>query len=95
MILPVLSTGALTAASVSPVISPSRLACGFISYLVKQSAYKELRFFRDYARKKWPLKGSKDADNLYRFQVSGFGCQEGESQNPETSYETTSFITKM
>jgi len=54
------------------------------TYLVKQSAYKELRFFRDYAREKWPLKGSKDADNLYRFQVSGFGCQEGESQNPET-----------
>jgi len=26
---------------------------------------------------------------LNRFQVSGFGCQEGETQDPETSYETT------
>ena len=29
MIPPVLSTGALTPASVSPVISPGRLACGY------------------------------------------------------------------
>jgi hypothetical protein len=46
--------------------------------------HRDLRFFRDDARKKWPLMGSKYADNLSRFQVSGFGCQEGESQNPET-----------
>ena len=30
-----------------------------------------------------------------RFQVSGFGCQETEVLNPDTSYETSSFITKM
>ena len=47
------------------------------------------KLFRDLAQENWPLKGSKHTDNLYRFQVSGFGCQESESQNPETSYETS------
>jgi len=39
-------------------------------------------FFRGYARKKWPLRGSMHAD--FRFQVSGFGCQGVEVLNPET-----------
>ena len=34
-------------------------------------AAKGLSFFRDYAREKWPLWGSKHAENLYRCQVSG------------------------
>jgi hypothetical protein len=33
---------------------------------------KTLAFFREDAQKKCPLKGSKHADNLDRFQVSGF-----------------------
>ena len=32
---------------------------------LNKSACNELSLFRDYARKKWPLKGSKHADNLY------------------------------
>jgi len=39
---------------------------------------------RHYAWKKWPLRGSKHGDNLNWFQLSGFGCQEGEPKNPET-----------
>jgi hypothetical protein len=32
---------------------------------------KRLSFFHGYAQqKKWPLKGCKHADNLYRFQIS-------------------------
>jgi hypothetical protein len=31
---------------------------------------KTLAFFREDAQKKWPLKGSKHADNLDRCQVS-------------------------
>jgi len=34
-----------------------------------------LRYFRDYARKKWPLKGSKHVDYFYRFRVSGVRFQ--------------------
>jgi hypothetical protein len=34
-------------------------------------ANKVLSFFRDYARKKRPPRGSKNADYFYRFQVSG------------------------
>ena len=43
----------------------------------KSSATKARNFFRDYARKKWRLKGSKRVDNLMtqiigvRFRVSG------------------------
>ena len=33
--------------------------------------FKELSFFRDYAREKLPLRGSKYADKLNRFQLSG------------------------
>ena len=47
---------------------------------------KYLSFSRDYARKKWPQRGSNFA--VYRFQVSGFGCQGVEVLDPETSYET-------
>ena len=32
---------------------------------------KLLIFFQDYAREKWPLRGSKHTDNLYRCRVSG------------------------
>jgi len=42
---------------------------------------------RDYAQKKWSMRGSQHTDNLaspIRFQVSGFGCQEGEALGPET-----------
>ena len=39
------------------------------------SAIKGLSFFRDYAGKKWPLRGSQHADYLYRSQVSGVRFQ--------------------
>jgi len=42
-----------------------------------------ISFFRDCARKKWPLKGSKSAVYLVT-QSIGFRCQEGESLIPET-----------
>jgi hypothetical protein len=60
-----------------------------------KSPNKGLSFFRDYAGKKWLLRGPKHADILYRFQVSGFGCQEGASQSPETSYETSSELRRV
>ncbi len=40
----------------------------------KEFTTKILSFFRDCARRKWPLRGSNRA--AYRFQVSGFGCQD-------------------
>ena len=35
-------------------------------FLRKSSATKTLSFFRDCARKKWPLRGSKSAGYLYQ-----------------------------
>jgi hypothetical protein len=48
----------------------------------KEFTPKALSFFRDYARKKWPLQGSNSA--VYWFQVSGFGCQGTEVLSPDT-----------
>ena len=55
-----------------------------LTHLIKQSACKELSLFRDYARKKWPLKGSKHADSFYRFQVSGVRFQYQTFPSPDT-----------
>jgi hypothetical protein len=51
----------------------------------KKLTIKILSFFIDYARKKWPLRGSMLAD--YRLSAaggSGFGCQEVEVLNPKS-----------
>ena len=46
-----------------------------MSILSKKSATKTLIFFQSWARKKWPHRDSKHADNLYGFQVSGVRFQ--------------------
>jgi FixJ family two-component response regulator len=50
-------------------------------------------FFRDGARKKWPLKGSKHADNLYRFQVSGVRFQYLTLPFPDTRHPNLNYLT--
>jgi hypothetical protein len=47
------------------------------------SATAALSFFRDYAQKIWPLRGSQGAGYLVT-QSIGVRCQEGGSLNPET-----------
>jgi len=56
---------------------------------------KALSFIRDYARKKWPLKGSKHADNLYGFQVSGVRCEYLTSPFPDTRHLKPQFSDDM
>jgi len=60
-------------------------------------ATKALSIFRDYAQKKRPLRGNRSTVYLVTqsIGVPPQADQEGESLNPETSYETTPFITKM
>jgi hypothetical protein len=48
----------------------------------KYEDFKILGFSRDYARKKWPLRGSNS--EIHWFQVSGFGCQEKEVLKADT-----------
>ena len=52
------------------------------------SAIEDLSFLRDYDRKKRPLKGSKHANNFYRFQVSGVRFQYLTSPFPDTRHPT-------
>ena len=46
-----------------------------------------LGFFQNDARKKWPLKGSKHADNLMSKYI-GFRCQGNELLDTETWHPT-------
>jgi hypothetical protein len=62
-----------------------------LTHLIKQSACKELSLFRDDARKKWPLKGSKHADSLMP-QTIGFRCQNLAPLMPDTRHLKPLFI---
>jgi len=55
---------------------------------------KGLCFFQDDAQKKWPLRGSKGADNLMS-QIIGVRFQVGELLNPETGTLKPSFLDNM
>jgi len=50
--------------------------------MLAEKSDKGVGFSQDCTRKKWPLRGSNG--EVYRLQVSGFGCQGVEVLDPET-----------